>query len=69
MGTCAIHLGVTPVSLGIFCAHLKIWLSENFAQLMIDAMHNAGLGVILDWVPSRLSEDAHGWILGGDNVC
>ncbi len=29
-------------------------------KLLIDAMHQNGIGVILDWVPSHFPEDAHG---------
>ena len=29
-------------------------------KLLVDSLHQAGIGVILDWVPSHFPEDAHG---------
>jgi 1,4-alpha-glucan branching enzyme len=32
---------------------------EEFA-LLVDRCHNAGIGVLLDWVPAHFPTDAHG---------
>jgi 1,4-alpha-glucan branching enzyme len=32
---------------------------QDFAA-MVDAFHNAGIGVLLDWVPSHFPYDSHG---------
>jgi 1,4-alpha-glucan branching enzyme len=29
-------------------------------MVLVDRLHQAGIGVILDWVPSHFPDDAHG---------
>ncbi len=45
--------------LGYFAATARFGQPNEFKQL-VDAFHNAGIGVIIDWVPSHFPADAHG---------
>ena len=47
--------------LGQFAPSARFGKPEQFAQF-VDKAHEAGLGVILDWVPAHFPNDAHGLI-------
>jgi 1,4-alpha-glucan branching enzyme len=49
--------GYQPV--GIYAPSISFGLPNEF-RAFIDSAHNAGIGVLLDWVPGHFPADAHG---------
>jgi 1,4-alpha-glucan branching enzyme len=45
--------------LGLFAPQAELGTPEAFARF-VDRCHQAGIGVILDWVPAHFPSDAHG---------
>ncbi|MBX3501677.1 MAG: 1,4-alpha-glucan branching protein GlgB [Alphaproteobacteria bacterium] len=49
--------GYQPI--GMFAPTARFGTPEGFARF-VDALHRAGIGILLDWVPAHFPSDAHG---------